>query len=92
MHRRSSPLIRLLAASAIVAVSALTPVAARTPVSEAPVEKASLPDAEEMFPDAAFGVDPMVTGPVSEEFRQRQRDLRCAEAKWPNIPTGCYPE
>jgi hypothetical protein len=45
-----------------------------------------------MFSDAAFGVDPMVTGPVSQEFQQRQNDLGCAEAKWPNIPSGCYPK
>jgi hypothetical protein len=84
-------LTRLLAVSAIAAVSALTPVAARTPASEAPVEDVSLSEAEEMFSDAAFGVDPMVTGPVSEEFQQRQRDLGCAEAKWPDIPAACYP-
>ena len=91
MHRRSSPFTRLFAVSDIVAISALTPVAARTPVSEAPVEAASLSEAEEMFSDAAFGVDPMVTGPVSKEFEQRQRDLGCTEAKWPDIPAACYP-
>jgi hypothetical protein len=98
MFRQSSPLTRLLAVATIAAISALTPVAAwltpvaaRTPVSEAQVEEVSLSEAEEMFSDAAFGVDPMVTGPVSDEFQQRQRDLGCAEAKWPDIPAGCYP-
>lgn len=61
-------------------------------MSEAPVEDISLSDAQEMFSDAAFGVDPMVTGPVSHEFQQRQRDLGCAEAKWPDIPAACYPK
>ena len=90
MHRPA--LTRLLAVSVVAAVSALTPVSARTPVLEAPVEDVSLSEAEEMFSDAAFGVDPMVTGPVSDEFQQRQRDLGCAEAKWPNIPAACYPK
>jgi hypothetical protein len=99
MFGQSSPLTRLFAVSAVAAISALspvaawlTPVAARTPVSEAPVEDVSLSEAEEMFSDAAFGVDPMVTGPVSDEFLERQRDLGCAEAKWPDIPAGCYPK
>jgi hypothetical protein len=90
MNRRSSPATPLLAITAIAAAFAFTPVAARSPVPEAPAEKISLP-AEEIFSDAAFGVDPVVTGPVSDEFRQRQRNLGCAEAKWPHIPVGCFP-
>lgn len=93
MQSRLSPLLRLLCVSAIAAACAFTPVSARTPVLEASFEQdeAGL-DAEEMFSEAAFGVDPMVTGPVSEEFRARQLDLGCGEAKWPNIPAGCYPQ
>ena len=46
----------------------------------------------ERFADAPYGVDAMVTGPVSTAFKQRQERLGCAEAEWPNIPTGCYPD
>ncbi len=93
MQSRLSPAIRLIAASAIVAASVLTPVAARTPALDASFEPAATveSEAEEMFSDASFGVDPMVTGPVSDEFRQKQDELGCAEAKWPAIPAGCYP-
>ena len=91
MKSRLAPTIRLIAFSAVVAASALTPVSARAPVMEASLEQDAAQEAEEMFPDTAFGVDPMVTGPVSDEFAQRQRELGCAEAKWPDVPAGCYP-
>ena len=92
MQSRPSLILRLLGASAIAAISVLSPVSARTPSLDVTYQQDQARDAEEMFSDAAFGVDPMVTGPVSDEFAQRQRDLGCAEAKWPNIPAGCYPE
>jgi hypothetical protein len=44
------------------------------------------------FDDAPYGVDPIVTGPVSAAFKNRQQALHCAEAAWPNIPAGCYPD
>ena len=47
--------------------------------------------AARMFPDAPDGVDPVVTGPVSAELRERQKALDCANAVWPNIPAACYP-
>lgn len=47
--------------------------------------------AERLYPDAPAGVDPITTGPVSREFRERQRAARCDEAVWPNIPIACYP-
>ena len=47
--------------------------------------------AERQYPDAPDGVDPVVTGPVSDAFRQRQRDAGCSEARWPHIPLVCYP-
>ena len=50
------------------------------------------PGASEMFSDAPYGVDPVVTGPVSAAFRERQERLRCDDAKWPNVPRGCYPD
>ncbi len=89
------------------AMLALSPVAAGTDIvriaatPDAPLFGAPLlgapggwqpdPDPEEDLTVAEFGIDPMVTGPVSEEFRQRQASLRCHEATWPNIPAACYP-
>lgn len=84
-------LLRMIAVAGIAAASAFTPVSARTPAEHATLDQALETDAEDLFSDAAFGVDPMVTGPVSEAFRQRQLDLGCAEARWPDIPAGCYP-
>ena len=46
----------------------------------------------ERFDDAPYGVDPVVTGPVSTAFRQRQKAARCAEANWPNVPQACFPD
>jgi hypothetical protein len=48
--------------------------------------------AEQMFADAPDGVDPVVTGPVSAAFKQRQKDAGCDSAVWPNIPRACYPD
>lgn len=47
-------------------------------------------EAEQLFPDAPDGVDPVVTGPVSASFRQRQAEAGCTGAVWPNIPAACY--
>ena len=46
--------------------------------------------AERMFPDAPDGVDPVVTGPVSAAFKQRQADVGCDKAAWPNVPAACF--
>ncbi|MEO5756499.1 MAG: hypothetical protein ABIQ51_06550 [Mesorhizobium sp.] len=48
--------------------------------------------AEQAFADAPDGVDPMVTGPVSTAFKQRQVSANCEDAVWPNIPMICYPD
>ena len=48
--------------------------------------------AEQLFADAPDGVDPVVTGPVSAAFKQRQEAANCDGAVWPNIPTVCYPD
>ena len=48
--------------------------------------------AEDAFPDAAYGVDPMVTGPTSAAFATKQTELGCDKATWPDIPLGCYPD
>ena len=47
-------------------------------------------DAE--FADAPYGVDPMVTGPVSTAFRQQQEAANCDQAVWPNVPAVCFPD
>jgi hypothetical protein len=94
MMTRSDSLIRLLAAATLIGAAALmmTPVSARTPVEDAPLGWQPDPEPEELFADAEFGVDPMVTGPVTQEFRALQARLGCLEAKWPNIPAACYPD
>jgi len=48
--------------------------------------------AEQIYADAPDGVDPVVTGPVSAAFKQRQKAANCDSAVWPNIPTVCYPD
>ena len=60
------------------------------PGSEIPVD----PDrtaAQNLYPDAPDGVDPITTGPVSQELRDRRKAARCDDARWPNIPVACYP-
>lgn len=47
--------------------------------------------AEEAFPDAPYGVDPMVTGPTSASFKKQQAQAGCDKAVWPDIPLACYP-
>ncbi len=43
--------------------------------------------------DATFvGVDPVVTGPVSAEFKQARAAAGCDRAEWPNVPKVCYPD
>lgn len=76
--------------------SALSVVHARTPVTDGPaqhVEEAQsvMTDAEMLYPDAPLGVDPFVSGPVSEAFRERQIDAGCDDAEWPHVPAICYP-
>ncbi|MDX8502534.1 hypothetical protein RFM99_29560 [Mesorhizobium sp. VK4C] len=48
--------------------------------------------AQQMFADAPDGVDPIVTGPVSAAFKQRQKVANCDTAVWPNVPAACYPD
>ncbi|MDX8516283.1 hypothetical protein RFM70_30895 [Mesorhizobium sp. VK23E] len=48
--------------------------------------------AQQMFADAPDGVDPIVTGPVSAAFKQRQKAADCDSAVWPNVPAVCYPD
>ena len=66
---------------------------ARSAATRAPaLDQAAEPTAAKAFADAPDGVDPMVTGPVSATFRQRQEAAGCSEAVWPDIPMACYPD
>ena len=47
--------------------------------------------AEEAFPDAPYGVDPVVTGPTSASFKKQQADAGCDKAAWPDVSIACYP-
>lgn len=83
---------------ALVSPGSATPddalVLARAEVApaERPVRPLQPDDASEIFADAPYGVDPVVTGPVSAQFRERRQHLGCDTATWPNVPRGCYPD
>lgn len=83
------PVLALAAASlvAIASVQAGAPAREQVPAAR----DAGPPDASLLFPDAPHGVDPVVTGPVSKAFRQRQKQAGCEAAVWPRIPAPCYP-
>lgn len=49
-------------------------------------------EAELAYADAPYGVDPIVTGPVSASFKEQQQIAGCDAAKWPDVPIACYPE
>lgn len=89
---RAPTLFRFALPGALLAMlaisSAATPLAEddRRPEDRLPIEQASL------FPDAPYGVDPVVTGPVSAKFRETREAFGCDRAVWPNIPAACYPE
>ncbi|WP_246675421.1 hypothetical protein [Mesorhizobium sp. B2-3-4] len=57
-----------------------------------PVLPADAVSAQQVYADAPDGVDPVVTGPVSTAFKQRQASANCDTAVWPNIPMVCYPD
>ena len=57
-----------------------------------PALPADTQTAEQLFADAPDGVDPVVTGPVSAAFRQRQEAAGCDSTVWPKIPAVCYPD
>jgi hypothetical protein len=58
----------------------------------APATAPALPDELAEFADAPYGVDPVVTGPVSTAFRQQQDAANCNEAVWPTVPAVCFPD
>ncbi|MDX8443605.1 hypothetical protein [Mesorhizobium australafricanum] len=57
-----------------------------------PITPPDAKTAQQMFADAPDGVDPIVTGPVSAAFKQRQKNANCDTAVWPKIPATCYPD
>ncbi len=59
------------------------------PIPQTPAAEKTL--AELAFPDAPYGVDPVVTGPRSASLSARQDGAGCKDAAWPNIPVDCYP-
>jgi hypothetical protein len=72
---------------------ALSAIGARGPeLDRGALERLASTLAEEAFADAPMGVDPMVTGPTTAAFEMKQRDLGCADAKWPDVPLGCFPD
>ncbi|TIX27650.1 hypothetical protein [Mesorhizobium sp.] len=84
------PLIASVAFAVLVAANAAQSAAAlKESRSALPSDAQS---AEQIFADAPDGVDPMVTGPVSAAFKQRQDAANCDSAVWPNIPMVCYPD
>ena len=84
------PLIASVAFAVLLAANAAQSAAS---LREArPVAQSDTQTAEQTFADAPDGVDPMVTGPVSAAFKQRQVSANCDSAVWPNIPMVCYPD
>ena len=83
------PLIASVAFAALLAANAAQSAAT---LKEANPASSSDQTAEQMFADAPDGVDPVVTGPVSASFRQKQQAAGCDSAVWPKIPTVCYPD
>jgi len=57
-----------------------------------PARSSDTQTAQQMFADAPDGVDPIVTGPVSAAFKQRQKAANCDSAVWPNVPAVCFPD
>ncbi len=84
------PLIASAAFAVLLAANAAQ--SAATLREARPVAQSDTQTAEQAFADAPDGVDPMVTGPVSAAFKQRQVSANCDSAVWPNIPMVCYPD
>lgn len=86
------PVLVILAAASLA--SASIALAASTGPATGPLAGETLEQktpAEIAFAGAPDGVDPMVTGPVSKDFRARQKAIGCDKAEWPHIPLSCYP-
>ena len=81
--------VALLCAATVLAGGVTHSMATISDVAEGTIVPATA--AQELFPDAPDGVDPVVTGPVSATLHKRQHQAGCAEAVWPNVPLACYP-
>ena len=79
-------------ASLVVMLAAGAAQSAATLSDARPALPSDTQTAEQLFADAPYGVDPVVTGPVSAAFKQRQQDAGCDSAVWPKIPAVCYPD
>ena len=91
----TDPLTRLrptLAWAALALVLAAGAAQSAATLKESPALPPETQTAQQMFADAPDGVDPVVTGPVSAAFKQRQKGAGCDTAVWPNVPTTCYPD
>ncbi|WP_292418657.1 hypothetical protein [Mesorhizobium sp.] len=87
---RLRPVLAWAALGVLVAAGAAQSAAALKEAN--PARSSDTRTAEQMFADAPDGVDPIVTGPVSAAFKQRQKDANCDTAVWPNVPAACYPD
>ncbi|MDQ6432601.1 hypothetical protein RB623_00870 [Mesorhizobium sp. LHD-90] len=90
--------VALVVSAAAISSGAAAPTDERTGVRAA-LEKAPIrapaadgEDVAERFADAPYGVDPVVTGPVSASFRKQREAAGCDKAVWPNVPASCYPD
>jgi hypothetical protein len=87
---RLRPVFAWVALGVLVAAGAVRSAAA---LGEAgPIPPPDAKTVQQLFADAPDGVDPIVTGPVSAAFKQRQKDANCDTAVWPNVPRACYPD
>lgn len=51
------------------------------------------PDIQDMETDPALAwVDPVITGPVSPQYRRQRDAAGCDQAAWPHIPAVCFPD
>ncbi len=96
MKMPANPLRVLLPVAAAAGLAALTSVGgihARQAVDEprAPVGAQEGEESEGNIGDMAW-VDPVITGPVSPEYRRIREEAGCDTATWPNIPDVCYPD
>lgn len=88
------PTLLILPAALVAAALSLSADGASSAAAPVGIGKPSLPEktaAEQRFADAPFGVDPIVTGPRTAPFRERQKRAGCGKAAWPDIPVACYP-
>ncbi|TPK46159.1 hypothetical protein FJ492_08740 [Mesorhizobium sp. B2-5-4] len=82
----------LIASAAFAVLLAANAAQSAATLKEARSVLPDTPSAQQAFADAPDGVDPVVTGPVSAAFKQRQASANCDAAVWPNIPMVCYPD